>query len=39
MSAVRAALSLLAGVAAGALFSYVLFRLGMPSQPFIYVSF
>jgi hypothetical protein len=39
LSAVRAALSLIAGVAAAAVFSYLLFRLGMPSQPFIYVSF
>jgi len=37
--AVRAVLSLLAGVAAAVVFSYLLFRLGMPSQPFIYVSF
>lgn len=36
---VRAALSLLAGVAAAVVFSYLLFRLGLPSQPFIYVSF
>jgi hypothetical protein len=35
----RAALSLLAGVAAAVVFSYLLFRLGLPSQPFIYVSF
>jgi hypothetical protein len=36
---VRAAFSILAGVAAAAVFSYVLYRLGMPSKPFIYVSF
>ncbi len=31
--------SLLAGVAVAMLFSYVLYRIGLPGKPFIYVSF
>ncbi len=31
--------SFLMGLAAAILFSYVLYRLGLPSKPFIYVAF
>jgi hypothetical protein len=31
--------SFLMGLAAAVLFSYVLYRLGLPSKPFIYVAF
>lgn len=34
-----AALSLLAGLLVAVVFDYVLFRVGLPSKPFIYVSF
>jgi len=34
-----AALSLLAGLLVALIFDYVLFRIGLPSKPFIYVSF
>jgi len=37
--AIRASFSILAGVAAAVVFSYLLYRLGLPSKPFIYVSF
>ncbi len=32
-------LSLLTGVAAAVVLHYVLYRIGLPSQPFIYVAF
>jgi hypothetical protein len=34
-----AVLSFVAGLLAALMFSYVLFRIGLPSKPFIYVSF
>jgi hypothetical protein len=34
-----AVLSLLAGLLVALVFDYVLFRVGLPSKPFIYVSF
>jgi hypothetical protein len=37
--ALRAVLSLAAGLLAALLFSYILFRIGLPGKPFIYVSF
>jgi hypothetical protein len=37
--ALRAALSLLAGLAVALMLSYLLYRVGLPSKPFIYVSF
>ncbi|HEX3730695.1 MAG TPA: hypothetical protein VHV47_12870 [Opitutaceae bacterium] len=37
--ALLALLSLLAGLAAALALSYVLYRIGLPSKPFIYVSF
>ena len=37
--ALRAALSLVAGLLAAAVFSYLLYRFGLPGKPFIYVSF
>lgn len=36
---VRHALSLLVGLAVGVFFHYLLFRLTLPVQPFIYVAF
>jgi hypothetical protein len=40
LKAVIAALfSLMAGVALALMFSYLLYRIGLPSKPFIYVSF
>jgi hypothetical protein len=33
------ALSFIAGLAVALMFSYLLFRIGFPSKPFIYVSF
>jgi len=35
----RALLSLLAGLAVALMISYLLYRVGLPSKPFIYVSF
>jgi hypothetical protein len=35
----RAALSLLLGAAAGVCLHYLLYRLSLPSTPFIYVAF
>jgi hypothetical protein len=35
----RAVLSLLAGLAVALMFDYLLYRVGLPSKPFIYVSF
>jgi hypothetical protein len=32
-------LSLLAGIGVAVMFHYLLYRLGLPSQPFIYVAF
>lgn len=37
--AARHAVSLLAGLAVGVAFHYLLFRLSLPVQPFIYVAF
>lgn len=37
--AAAAGLSLLAGVAAALVLHYVLYRIGLPSKPFIYVAF
>jgi hypothetical protein len=37
--AARHGLSLLVGVAVGIVLHYLLFRLSLPVQPFIYVSF
>jgi len=34
-----AALSLLAGLALALMFDYLLYRIGLPTKPFIYVSF
>jgi hypothetical protein len=34
-----AALSLMAGLAVALMFDYLLYRIGLPSKPFIYVSF
>jgi hypothetical protein len=34
-----AALSFIAGLAVALMFSYLLYRIGFPSKPFIYVSF
>jgi hypothetical protein len=34
-----AALSFIAGLAVAMMFSYLLYRIGFPSKPFIYVSF
>jgi hypothetical protein len=34
-----AALSLAAGLAVALVFDYLLYRIGLPSKPFIYVSF
>jgi hypothetical protein len=34
-----AALSLVAGLAVALVFDYLLYRIGLPSKPFIYVSF
>jgi hypothetical protein len=36
---VKHAVSLLVGVAVGVFFHYLLFRLTLPVQPFIYVAF
>lgn len=36
---IRHTLSLAAGIAAAFAFYYVLYRIGLPSKPFIYVSF
>jgi hypothetical protein len=33
------ALSMIAGLAVALMFSYLLYRIGLPSKPFIYVSF
>jgi hypothetical protein len=38
-TALRAFLSLLAGLAVAVMLSYLLYRVGLPSKPFIYVSF
>jgi hypothetical protein len=35
----RAALSLLAGLVAAFVLHYLLYRVGLPSKPFIYVAF
>jgi hypothetical protein len=35
----RVVLSLLAGIAVALMLSYLLYRVGLPSKPFIYVSF
>jgi len=35
----RAALSFLAGVALAVMLDYLLYRVGLPGRPFIYVSF
>jgi hypothetical protein len=35
----RAVLSLLAGLAVALMLDYLLYRVGLPSKPFIYVSF
>jgi hypothetical protein len=35
----RAILSLLAGLAVALMLDYLLYRVGLPSKPFIYVSF
>jgi len=35
----RALFSLLAGLAVALMISYLLYRVGLPSKPFIYVSF
>ncbi len=37
--ALAAALSLLAGMAVALVLHYVLYRIGLPSTPFIYVNF
>jgi hypothetical protein len=37
--ALAGALSLLAGIAVAIMFHYLLYRLGLPSEPFIYVAF
>jgi hypothetical protein len=37
--AAAAALSLIAGLGVALLFDYLLYRIGLPSTPFIYVSF
>ncbi|HEX2852221.1 MAG TPA: hypothetical protein VHO24_03205 [Opitutaceae bacterium] len=37
--AVRQIASLLVGIAVGVAFHYLLFRLSLPVQPFIYVAF
>lgn len=37
--ALGAALSFLAGLAVALMLDYLLYRLGMPGKPFIYVSF
>jgi hypothetical protein len=37
--ALRAVFSLVAGLLAAAVFSYLLYRFGLPGKPFIYVSF
>jgi len=37
--ALRAGLSFGAGLLAALVFSYILYRIGLPSKPFIYVSF
>jgi hypothetical protein len=34
-----ATFSLIAGVAVALIFDYLLYRIGLPSKPFIYVSF
>ncbi|HXQ82087.1 MAG TPA: hypothetical protein VN775_12280 [Opitutaceae bacterium] len=34
-----AAVSFLAGLAVALMFDYLLYRIGLPSKPFIYVSF
>lgn len=39
MRAFRFLASLLAGAACGAFLHYLLFRFGLPLEPFIYVSF
>lgn len=39
MSVFRLSASLLAGAACGAFLHYLLFRFGLPLEPFIYVSF
>jgi hypothetical protein len=36
---VASVFSLMAGVAVALVFDYLLYRMGMPSKPFIYVSF
>ncbi len=35
----RAVLSLLGGMAVAVMLSYLLYRVGLPSKPFIYVAF
>jgi hypothetical protein len=37
--ALRAVLSLAAGLLSALVFSYLLYRIGLPGKPFIYVSF
>jgi len=37
--ALTAVLSLLAGMAVALVFHYILYRIGLPSTPFIYVNF
>jgi hypothetical protein len=37
--AIAALFSLMAGIALALMFDYVLYRIGLPSKPFIYVSF
>lgn len=39
MNTLRFMASLLAGAACGAFLHYLLFRFGLPLEPFIYVSF
>jgi len=39
VNALTCALSVLAGAAVAMMFYYLLYRLGLPSQPFIYVAF
>lgn len=38
-AALKVVFSVLAGFAVAVMFDYLLFRLGLPSKPFIYVSF
>jgi hypothetical protein len=39
LTGVRVILSFLAGLAVALMLSYLLYRVGLPSKPFIYVSF